>query len=90
MKDLGYGIWEIDGKKYALTQDAYYETVYGEGVSRLITEPESGKWEYYTAKAVDENGKTYQFYWKITNPDAEHEDEMCDWGDVYEVKEIEY
>ena len=44
--------------------------------------------EYYTAHAVDENGN-YKIYWKITNPDAELEEDMCDWDNVDAVELID-
>lgn len=88
MKDLGYGIINFNGKEYALTDNAYYESGYGRGFSEFFTDVESGKMEYYTAQAVDENGN-YKIYWKITNPDAELEEDMCDWDNVDAVELID-
>lgn len=89
MKDLGYGIINFNGKEYALTENAYYESGYGRGFSEFFTDVESGKMEYYTAQAVDESGNNYKIKWKITNPDAELEEDMCDWDNADAVELID-
>lgn len=85
---IDYGTTNFEGKEYKLTQDAYYESGYGNGFSEFFTDVDSGKMEYYTANAVDENGRTYQVYWKITNPDAELSEDMCDWDNASAVEPI--
>ena len=54
---IDYGTTNFEGRKYTLTQDAYYESGYGNGFSEFFTDVDSGKMEYYTANAVDENGE---------------------------------
>lgn len=85
---IDYGTVIYKGKKYALVEDAYYNCNYGRGFSDFYTDVASGKMEYYTASAVDEKGNRYQVYWKITNPNAEFEWELCDWDNVSAVKPI--
>lgn len=33
----------------------------------------------YTASAVDENGDTFNVYWEILYPEAELEEDACNW-----------
>ena len=80
---------KFNGKEYALTEQAYYVYNYGKGFSEFYTDSESGKIEYFTAKAVDENENSYQLFWKIVNPDADLEEDMCDWDKVSKVEVID-
>ncbi len=46
----------------------------------------------YTAKAVDADGREFQVYWTITNPDydeSEWEDDACDWDTPSRVEALD-
>ena len=45
------------------------------------------KGDYYVALAIDKDGNDYEIIWQITNPDAENEEDACDWN-IYTVEEI--
>lgn len=89
MENVSYGVINFNKKKYTLTEDAHYESSYGRGVSEFFKDVESGKMEYYTAKAVDEDGNYYNVFWKIISPDAELEEDMCDWDNADAVELID-
>ena len=72
-----YGRVEFGGKWYTLTQDAWYS----------YTDAFGDVW--YEASAVASNGDIYSVIWKATNPEAENEDEVCDWNNPYSVRFIE-
>ena len=72
-----YGRVEFGGRWYTLTQDAWY----------TLTDACGNVW--YQASAVASNGNIYIVIWKATHPEAENEDEVCDWDEPYDVMLIE-
>lgn len=68
-----YGSVLFEGEEYELTQQAHYCESAG---------------DEYTAHAFDKNGDEYYVYWDIINPDAEEEENMCDWDNPARVSRI--
>ena len=68
---------EVNGERYALTEDAYHCSMLWIGDDR------------YTAKAVNrKTGRTSRVYWDIINPDAEEAADMCDWDEPSEAEAL--
>lgn len=88
MKDYGYGIFEYNGKSYAAKESATYTDWYEKGFSDFFTDVDSGHCEAYRAVAVDEEGNEVYLLWKIANPNAEMEEDMCDWNEITAIEGI--
>ena len=67
-------IVKFNGQEYTLTQEAYYNC-----------HPDK---PMYLAEAMDREGYSYLIKWAITHPQAENEDEMCDWENATDVIEL--
>lgn len=66
---MNYGIVEFNNTAITLVEQAqpahrhHYDTVE----------------YYYWARGIDQNGDEYIVEWDVINPDAEQQDEACDW-----------
>jgi hypothetical protein len=71
---IDYGTTNFEGRKYTLTQEAYYNA--GTGM--------------YEAHVVDESGKEYKAYFEIIDghEDDEWEDTMCDWDHATDIEKL--
>lgn len=74
---VDYGKVEFGGSWYTLTQDAYYS----------YTDACENAW--YEAAAVADNGDIYRVLWIATHPEAENDEDVCDWNEPYDVQFIE-
>ena len=68
-----YGSVLFEGEEYELTQQAYYNEATG---------------NEYQAHAFDKNGEEFYVFWDIKNPNAEEEEDMCDWDNPTRVSRI--
>lgn len=43
--------------------------------------------EYYTARAMDNNGEEYNVIWRIKNKNCKNKAEVCDWANPYSISQ---
>ena len=70
---IEYGSVLFEGEEYELTQQAYYNEATG---------------DEYQAHAFDKNGEEFYVFWNIKNPEAEEEEDMCDWDNPECVERV--
>lgn len=71
-----HGSFSDGAKNYYLTNYPEYTRDYTLAEERY----------HFKAAAVDDDGVDYDIFWKITNPTAEEECDMCNWDDFYVIK----
>lgn len=73
---VDYGTAEYNGQQFTLEEDATYYGEYEKGIKK----------EGYRARAHDQQGKSCEVYWNITNPEALEDCEQCEWDSPSNVE----